>query len=377
VLVETQQIEIMKKLKVLISGGGSGGHIFPALAIAKSLESKVSNIEFLFVGANNKMEMEKIPNAGYEIIGLWISGFHRRLTFSNLLFPVKLIYSLISSYFIINKFNPDLVIGTGGFASGPILYVAAKKKIPTLIQEQNSYAGITNRILSSYVNKVCVAYDDMQKFFPAEKIILTGNPIRDNIITSNLVDVSESKEFEIDKNKLTVLVIGGSLGAKSINTAIKSKLHLFKENNLNLIWQTGESFGLMAQNAISELSVYGIKNHVFVKEMHIAYQLCDIIISRAGAIAISEICCIGKPTILVPSPNVAENHQYKNAQSLVNKKAALVVNDKDANDKLVESIINLYNNKVLQSTLRENIKKMEVKNSANTIANIALKLLND
>ena len=376
-LVETQQIEIMKNLKVLISGGGSGGHIFPALAIAKSLESKVSNIEFLFVGANNKMEMEKIPNAGYEIIGLWISGFHRRLTFSNLLFPVKLIYSLISSYFIINKFNPDLVIGTGGFASGPILYVAAKKKIPTLIQEQNSYAGITNRILSSYVNKVCVAYDDMQKFFPAEKIILTGNPIRDNIITSNLVDVSESKEFEIDKNKLTVLVIGGSLGAKSINTAIKSKLHLFKENNLNLIWQTGESFGLMAQNAISELSVYGIKNHVFVKDMHIAYQLCDIIISRAGAIAISEICCIGKPTILVPSPNVAENHQYKNAQSLVNKKAALVVNDKDANDKLVESIINLYNNKVLQSTLRENIKKMEVKNSANTIANIALKLLND
>tara|TARA_B110000240_G_C13507539_1_gene457186 strand:+ start:671 stop:1774 length:1104 start_codon:yes stop_codon:yes gene_type:complete len=367
----------MKKLKVLISGGGSGGHIFPALAIAKSLESKVSNIEFLFVGANNKMEMEKIPNAGYEIIGLWISGFHRRLTFSNLLFPVKLIYSLISSYFIINKFNPDLVIGTGGFASGPILYVAAKKKIPTLIQEQNSYAGITNRILSSYVNKVCVAYDDMQKFFPAEKIILTGNPIRDNIITSNLVDVSESKEFEIDKNKLTVLVIGGSLGAKSINTAIKSKLHLFKENNLNLIWQTGESFGLMAQNAISELSVYGIKNHVFVKDMHIAYQLCDIIISRAGAIAISEICCIGKPTILVPSPNVAENHQYKNAQSLVNKKAALVVNDKDANDKLVESIINLYNNKVLQSTLGENIKKMEVKNSANTIANIALKLLND
>ena len=376
-LVETQQIEIMKKLKVLISGGGSGGHIFPALAIAKSLESKVSNIEFLFVGANNKMEMDKIPNAGYEIIGLWISGFHRRLTFSNLLFPVKLIYSLISSYFIINKFNPDLVIGTGGFASGPILYVAAKKKIPTLIQEQNSYAGITNRILSSYVNKVCVAYDDMQKFFPAEKIILTGNPIRDNIITSNLVDVSVSKEFEIDKNKLTVLVIGGSLGAKSINTAIKSKLHLFKENNLNLIWQTGESFGLMAQNAISELSVYGIKNHVFVKDMHIAYQLCDIIISRAGAIAISEICCIGKPTILVPSPNVAENHQYKNAQSLVNKKAALVVNDKDANDKLVESIINLYNNKVLQSTLGENIKKMEVKNSANTIANIALKLLND
>ena len=376
-LVETQQIEIMKKLKVLISGGGSGGHIFPALAIAKSLESKVSNIEFLFVGANNKMEMEKIPNAGYEIIGLWISGFHRRLTFSNLLFPVKLIYSLISSYFIINKFNPDLVIGTGGFARGPILYVAAKKKIPTLIQEQNSYAGITNRILSSYVNKVCVAYDDMQKFFPAEKIILTGNPIRDNIITSNLVDVSESKEFEIDKNKLTVLVIGGSLGAKSINTAIKSKLHLFKENNLNLIWQTGESFGLMAKNAISELSVYGIKNHVFVKDMHIAYQLCDIIISRAGAIAISEICCIGKPTILVPSPNVAENHQYKNAQSLVNKKAALVVNDNDANDKLVESIINLYNNKVLQSTLRENIKKMEVKNSANTIANIALKLLND
>lgn len=376
-LVETQQIEIMKKLKVLISGGGSGGHIFPALAIAKSLDSKVSNIEFLFVGANNKMEMEKIPNAGYEIIGLWISGFHRRLTFSNLLFPVKLIYSLISSYFIINKFNPDLVIGTGGFASGPILYVAAKKKIPTLIQEQNSYAGITNRILSSYVNKVCVAYDDMQKFFPAEKIILTGNPIRDNIITSNLVDVSVSKEFEIDKNKLTVLVIGGSLGAKSINTAIKSKLHLFKENNLNLIWQTGESFGLMAQNAISELNVYGIKNHVFVKDMHIAYQLCDIIISRAGAIAISEICCIGKPTILVPSPNVAENHQYKNAQSLVNKKAALVVNDKDANDKLVESIINLYNNKVLQSTLGENIKKMEVKNSANTIANIALKLLND
>ncbi|MGY8980143.1 MAG: undecaprenyldiphospho-muramoylpentapeptide beta-N-acetylglucosaminyltransferase [Flavobacteriales bacterium] len=367
----------MRQLKVIISGGGSGGHIFPALSIAKSLEKKNKNIKFLFVGAKNKMEMEKIPSNGYNIKGLWISGFQRRFTIDNFLFPIKLFISLISSYFIIKDFKPDLVIGTGGFASGPILYVASKCNIPTLIQEQNSYPGITNRILSRYVNKICVAYDKMNRFFKEDKLLFTGNPIRENI--SNF---SSSKEtgydfFNLDNNQCTVLVIGGSLGARTINLAISNSINFFKKNKINLIWQTGISFDNKANKIVSSVNIKTIKNYQFINRMDLAYKVCDIIVSRAGAIAISELCCIGKPVILVPSPNVAEDHQYKNAQSLVNKNAALLVNDSQANDKLVSTIDSLINNKTLQNNLSKNIKELEVHNSSNTIAEIALNLLNE
>lgn len=370
-----QQIENMKQLKVIISGGGSGGHIFPALAIAKSLEQKVPNVELLFVGAINKMEMEKIPNAGYNIKGLWISGIQRRLTYLNLIFPFKLIHSLISSIIIINRFKPDLVIGTGGFASGPLLYIAAKNNLPTIIQEQNSYAGITNKLLSKYVKKVCVAYHKMDKFFPKDKIVFTGNPIRESIVNYQAIKDISIKMLNLNSNQSTVLVIGGSLGARTINVSILNGLDVFKSNKLNLIWQTGKEFSDKASFAVKKIKTKGITTYSFIKEIDLAYKAADIIISRAGAIAISELCSIGKPVILIPSPNVAENHQFKNAQSLVNKNAALLVNDADSNDKLVETIISLYKDDDLKEKLSINIKKMEVKNSASIISKQALDLL--
>jgi UDP-N-acetylglucosamine--N-acetylmuramyl-(pentapeptide) pyrophosphoryl-undecaprenol N-acetylglucosamine transferase len=370
-----QQIENMKQLKVIISGGGSGGHIFPALAIAKSLEQKVPNVELLFVGAINKMEMEKIPNAGYNIKGLWISGIQRRLTYLNLIFPFKLIHSLISSIIIINRFKPDLVIGTGGFASGPLLYIAAKNNLPTIIQEQNSYAGITNKLLSKYVKKVCVAYHKMDKFFPKDKIVFTGNPIRESIVNYQAIKDISIKMLNLNSNQSTVLVIGGSLGARTINVSILNGLDVFKSNKLNLIWQTGKEFSDKASFAVKKINTKGITTYSFIKEIDLAYKAADIIISRAGAIAISELCSIGKPVILIPSPNVAENHQFKNAQSLVNKNAALLVNDADSNDKLVETIISLYKDDDLKEKLSINIKKMEVKNSASIISKQALDLL--
>ncbi len=371
----THLTEHMKQLRIIISGGGSGGHIFPAIAIARSLLEKNENIKFLFVGAKNKMEMEKVPNEGFKIKGLWISGFQRRLTIKNLLFPLKLLFSLVSSILIIKRFNPDLVIGTGGFASGPILYVASKSNIPTLIQEQNSYAGITNRILSKYVNLICVAYQNMDKFFPKEKICITGNPIRKSILEDNYSFDEAIKKFDLDPKKSTVLVIGGSLGARTINESILEGLNKIKNNDLNLIWQTGEAFSEKANKGINQINTQGISTFSFIKEIELAYKVADIIISRAGAIAISELCSVGKPVILVPSPNVAENHQYKNAQSLVNKNAALMVKDADSNDKLVEAIIDLKNNNSIRKDLSRNIKIMELKDSSKVIADYALELL--
>ena len=371
----THQIEDMKQYKIIISGGGSGGHIFPAVAIAKSLLEKNKNIKFLFVGANDKMEMEKIPNEGFNIVGLWISGFHRGKIFRNLLFPVKLISSLIKSFFLIKKFKPDLVIGTGGFASGPILYVASKFNTPTLIQEQNSYAGITNKILSKHVNLICVAYENMDQFFPSNKIIITGNPVRKKIvqITSNYQEALSL--FDLNLENKTILIIGGSLGARTINETIAYGLERLKKNNLNIIWQTGMSFSKKAKELINAINTRGITTHEFIKKIEIAYDAADIIVSRAGAIAISELCVIGKPVILIPSPNVAENHQYKNAQSLVNKNAAMLVKDSEANNKLVEEIIKLKNNPILMKELSENIRKMEFKNASNVIAEHALNLI--
>ena len=371
----THQIGDMKQLKIIISGGGSGGHIFPAVAIAKSLIEKNKNIEFLFVGAKDKMEMEKIPNEGFKIVGLWISGFHRGKILKNLLFPIKLFFSLIKSFFLIKKFDPDLVIGTGGFASGPILYIASKFNVPTLIQEQNSYAGLTNKILSKHVNSICVAYENMDRFFPRNKIIITGNPVRKKIIKIPSDHIDKSNLFNLNSENKTILIIGGSLGARTINETVGNGLEIFKQHNLNIIWQTGKSFSEKANELIAAINTRGITTHTFIKKIEIAYGLADIIVSRAGAIAISELFVVGKPVILIPSPNVAENHQYKNAQSLVNKNAAILVKDSKANNKLVDEIIKLQNNPILMKELSENIKKMEFKNAANVISDYALNLI--
>ena len=369
-----QQIGFMKKLKIIISGGGTGGHIFPALAIAKAIEKKVEDVEFLFVGAEDRMEMEKIPAAGYKIIGLWISGLQRNFSRRNLLFPFKVISSLLKARKIVKQFKPDLAIGTGGYASGPLLFVAAKKGVPSLIQEQNSYPGITNKILSEYVQKVCVAYDDMERFFGSEKLIVTGNPIREDILGFDAKVEKGRKFFNIDSSKPTVLVMGGSLGALTINNAIAENIDDFKTADVNLIWQTGISFQDKSQEVISGINVPEIQAYTFIKKMDLAYAAADVIISRAGAIAISELCCVGKPIILVPSPNVAENHQHKNAQSLVNKNAALLVQDKEASRKLVSTLIELVEDKSLQTSLSSNIKKIAVKDAADKIAEIALSL---
>ena len=374
-LVEIHQIESMKKFKVIISGGGTGGHIFPALAIAKAIEKKVDKVEFLFVGAEDRMEMEKIPAAGYKIVGLWISGLQRNLSKRNLLFPFKLISSLLKARKIIKQFKPDLAIGTGGYASGPLLFAAANKGVPSLIQEQNSYPGITNKILAKYVQKICVAYDNMERFFGDEKLIITGNPIRDDILSFDTKVKAGKKLFNIDVSKPTVLVVGGSLGAYTINNAIASNLSDFKTANVNLIWQTGISFQDQAKELTRQVSVNGIQAHTFIKEMDLAYAIADVIVSRAGAIAISELCCVGKPVILIPSPNVSENHQYKNAQSLVNKNAALLVKDSDASRKLVYKVLGLLKDNIKQKELSNNIKKLAVKNAADRIAEIALSLI--
>ena len=365
----------MKKLKVIVSGGGTGGHIFPAIAIAKSLENKVSDIELLFVGAKDRMEMQKVPEAGYKIEGLWISGFQRSFSRRNLMFPFKLISSVIKSMKIVRRFKPDLVIGTGGFASGPLLFAASRKGIPSVIQEQNSYPGITNKVLSKYVNKVCVAYDNMERFFPKDKIIFTGNPIRKAIL--NFKDKREEgkKLFGVNNGKITILVVGGSLGARTINESIKESISEFANNELNLIWQTGTSFSDVAKNIIEDINIDGISSHIFIREMDLAYAAADIIVSRAGAIAISELCFVGKPILLVPSPNVAEDHQTQNAQSLVNKNSALMVKDVDAKRKLVSELISLSRNKDLQGVLSSNIQKLSVDNAAVRIADLALNLI--
>ncbi len=367
----------MKKHKIIISGGGTGGHIFPAVAIAKAIENELDNIEFLFVGARDRMEMQKIPALGYNIEGLWISGLQRNISIRNLLFPVKLIYSLFHCFYLLYQFKPDIVIGTGGFASGPLLFMATLFNIPSLIQEQNSYPGITNRILGKYVQKICVAYDKMDRFFPKSKLELTGNPIRKDIIKFADRESEDNSIFLINKNNPTILIVGGSLGARTINEAILNNLTYFTDSKINLIWQTGSFFYKKAKKKVKEINGENITVLDFIKEIDLAYYIADIIVSRAGAIAISELSYVGKPIILVPSPNVAENHQYKNAQSLVNNKAALLVEDKDANCKLVSTIMGLVKNNDLKRELSNNIKKIAVSDASIRIASIALGLKNE
>ena len=364
----------MKALKVILSGGGTGGHIFPAVAIANEIKKLVPQAEILFVGALGKMEMEKVPAAGYKIIGLPIAGLQRKFTLANLKLPFLIIRSLLLTRKIINDFNPDVVVGTGGYASGPLLRAATSRGIPALIQEQNSYAGITNKILSKKASKICVAYDGMEKYFPKEKIILTGNPIRQDI-----TDVSGKRNealayFKLDPLKKTIVVIGGSLGAKAINESMGEGLKRIADANIQLVWQTGKIY---FQTGLAQARQFVSKNitaHEFISRMDLAYAAADVVVSRAGAGAISELCLVQKPSILVPLPSAAEDHQTKNAMALVTKQAAVLVKDKEVLKDLVEAAIELIKDENHQKLLIANIKTMAYPNSTNVIAKEVIKL---
>jgi UDP-N-acetylglucosamine--N-acetylmuramyl-(pentapeptide) pyrophosphoryl-undecaprenol N-acetylglucosamine transferase len=365
----------LQQIKIILSGGGTGGHIFPAVAIANELKKLIPDCKILFVGALGRMEMEKVPKAGYEIVGLPIAGLQRRLTLSNVAFPFKLIQSLIKAHKVLKDFKPDIVIGTGGYASGPILRAATNKGIPTLIQEQNSFAGITNKILGAKVNKICVAYEGMDKFFPKEKIVFSGNPVRQDIANVQTKRKEALEFFKLDPNKKTVLVIGGSLGARTINLAMAEGLEELAKNNLQLIWQTGKNYFETGKERTASFVSKNIYAFDFIQRMDLAYAAADIVVSRAGASSVSELCNTGKPSILVPSPNVAEDHQTKNAMALVNKNAAILVTDADAASKLIQKTIELAGNSGLQKELSEKISTLAIYNSTEIIAKEVLKLL--
>ncbi|MDT7830769.1 undecaprenyldiphospho-muramoylpentapeptide beta-N-acetylglucosaminyltransferase [Flavobacteriaceae bacterium S356] len=362
-----------QSIKILISGGGTGGHIYPAIAIANEIQFRYPDAQFLFVGAKDKMEMEKIPEAGYEIKGLWISGIQRKLTLKNVLFPIKLIHSLVKANSIINKFKPDIVIGTGGFASGPTLMRANSKGIPTLIQEQNSYPGITNKYLSKKAEKICVAYDGLERFFPAEKIVKTGNPVRQDLLkVYKKKKIKEANDFfDVKKKKTTVLVLGGSLGARRINQLIEENLPLFKEQKIQLIWQCGK---LYFEEYKKHNEVKNVQVHQFLNRMDLAYAAADIIISRAGASSVSELCIVGKPTIFIPSPNVAEDHQTKNARSISDKHAAILLkqNELDTFPLVFETLLK---DEGKQESLSLNIKELALPGATDSIVNEIEKLL--
>jgi UDP-N-acetylglucosamine--N-acetylmuramyl-(pentapeptide) pyrophosphoryl-undecaprenol N-acetylglucosamine transferase len=362
------------KIKAIISGGGTGGHIFPAIAIANELKDRFPESEILFVGAKDKMEMEKVPEAGYPIEGLWISGLQRKLTLKNLMFPFKVISSLWRSHGIIKKFKPDIAIGVGGFASGPLLRVATRKGVPSLIQEQNSYPGITNKLLAASVDRICVAYENMDRFFPKEKIVLTGNPIRKNVIELEGKRDKGIEFFGLSKNKTTLLVVGGSLGALAVNKGISANLELFIAKGIQLIWQTGKYYHSQALKDVREKGDDTIKVVEFIKEMDMAYAAADIIISRAGAIAISEICAVKKPAVFVPLPTAAEDHQTKNAMALVQSNAAILVRNEETIEKLGKEIIALKNDLRQQQILSENLGKFAITNAAERIVNEVISL---
>jgi UDP-N-acetylglucosamine--N-acetylmuramyl-(pentapeptide) pyrophosphoryl-undecaprenol N-acetylglucosamine transferase len=363
-----QNMQQSDNIRVILSGGGTGGHIFPAVAIANAIKEAAPSADILFVGAQGRMEMEKVPAAGYPIEGLWISGLQRRLTVDNLMFPFKVISSLYNARKIIKSFKPDVVIGTGGYASGPTLRMASWLGIPTLIQEQNSFPGITNKMLASKANIICVAYEGMDKFFPISKIRLTGNPVRHDIEFNNNRKSEALKLFNLKEEKITLLVVGGSLGARTLNQSIHAGLRILATDNIQLIWQTGKAYADQAANAVGEFEGKGIITLPFIKEMDKAYSAADIVVSRAGAIAISELCILGKPSILVPSPNVAEDHQTKNALALSTRGAAIMVRDSEAPATLISTITALASNETEQKNLSTNIISMAMRNSAHLIA---------
>lgn len=362
-----------KTYKIILSGGGTGGHIYPAIAIANELKSRFPEAEFLFVGAKDRMEMEKVPQAGYKIEGLWIAGIQRKLTAKNLLFPFKLMSSLLKAKKIINEFNPDVVIGTGGFASGPLLQVAASKNIPTLIQEQNSFPGITNKLLAKKVDRICVAYDGLERFFPENKIIKTGNPLLKGLLDIDSKTEEAKQFFNLKQGKLTLLVLGGSLGARRINELVESKLDFLNTQNIQVIWQCGKLY-------YQQYKIYGhtkdVQVYEFLNHMDLAYAAADIVISRAGAISVSELCVVGKPVIFIPSPNVAEDHQTKNAMAIVDRNAAIIIKEEDLNADFENKFSQLVASPEKQKQLGRNIKELALVNATNEIVDEVVKLLN-
>ncbi len=362
----------MSNYKIILSGGGTGGHIYPAIAIANELKSRYPKAEFLFVGAKDKMEMEKVPQAGYAIEGLWISGIQRKLTLKNLSFPFKLLSSLLRSRKILKQFKPDVAIGTGGFASGPLLQMAASNGVPSLIQEQNSYPGITNKLLSKKADKICVAYDNLERFFPKDKIIKTGNPVREDLLDVSNKSIEGKNHFKVKHNKTVLLVLGGSLGSRRINQLIESKLDFFQTQNVEVIWQCGKLY-------YNEYKKYnnqeGIQVHAFLNDMSLAYGAADVIISRAGASSVSELCIVGKPVIFIPSPNVAEDHQTKNAKAIVDKDGALLIKESDLDVDFENTFSTLIQSENKRKELGNNIKKLALVNATKDIANEIEKLL--
>ncbi len=358
--------------KFLISGGGTGGHIYPAIAIANELKKYYPDAEFLFVGAKDRMEMEKIPQNGYEIKGLWISGIQRKVTLKNVAFPFKLISSLWNANKIIKKFKPDVVIGTGGFASGPTLMRANANGIPTLIQEQNSYPGITNKLLSKKANTICVAYDGLGRFFPKDKIIKTGNPVRQDLLSIDSKRLKALSSFKLDSTKKTLVIIGGSLGARAINKLIESQVAWLVAQGIQIIWQTGKLY-YEEYKKYNELK--GVQVHAFLNKMDLAYAAADIVISRAGAGSISELCIVGKPVIFIPSPNVTEDHQTKNAQALVNRHAAILLKESEI-ERFQILFSGLIESDAKQKMLSVNIKTLALPNATSNIVEEIKKIMN-
>ncbi|HRV53362.1 MAG: UDP-N-acetylglucosamine--N-acetylmuramyl-(pentapeptide) pyrophosphoryl-undecaprenol N-acetylglucosamine transferase [Bacteroidia bacterium] len=366
-----------RKLKVIISGGGTGGHIFPALAIANAIRKLNPETDFLFVGAQGKMEMEKVPAAGYKIEGLWISGIKRELTIDNLSFPFKVLSSVSKALRIIREFKPDVAVGVGGYASGPLLYAASLKNIPCLIQEQNSYPGITNKILAKRVQKICVAYDGMEKYFPKEKILLTGNPVRENVLKIEGKRQEAFSFFRLNPDKKTILVVGGSQGARSINRSILAGLNEIRQADVQVVWQTGKLFYDEAQNAVSSAGMENVRVFDFISQMDFAYAAADLIVSRAGASTVSEILLVGKPSVMVPLPTAAEDHQTKNIEAMVRKNAALMVRDADASAQLVATALATLSNEQLLKSLAANAAAQALPNSAEKIAGEVIALASE
>ncbi|WP_426486292.1 undecaprenyldiphospho-muramoylpentapeptide beta-N-acetylglucosaminyltransferase [Flavobacterium sp. 2] len=361
----------MTKYKFILSGGGTGGHIYPAIAIANELKLQFPDAEFLFVGAKDKMEMQKVPQAGYEIKGLWIAGLQRKLTLQNMMFPLKLASSLLESRRIIKKFKPNVVIGTGGFASGPLLQAAGGAGIPTVIQEQNSFPGITNKLLSKKANAICVAYQNLERFFPKEKIVLTGNPVR-----QDLIDIESKRDeaiafYGLDPNKKTLLVLGGSLGARRINQLIEKELQNFLSQDVQVIWQCGKLYF----EDYKKYNQPNVKVVDFIERMDFVYAAADVIISRAGASSVSELCIVGKPVIFIPSPNVAEDHQTKNAQAIVDSKGAILLKESELDNEFSIVFEALLKDEGKQKQLSSNIKKLAMPKATQDIVAEIVKLI--
>lgn len=366
------------RCRLLISGGGTGGHIFPAIAIADAFKKRHPDAEIMFIGAKGRMEMDMVPKAGYPIEGLWISGFKRSLSLDNLLFPLKLLCSLVKAGKIIRRFNPDLVVGVGGFASGPTMRRAASMKIPVIIQEQNSFPGVTNRMMANKASRICVAYDAMDKWFPAEKIVLTGNPLRNNIMNVNVDRAESAAFFNLNPEKPVILLVGGSQGALGINRGVFAALSSFKDNDVQLIWQTGKPYFEKASQAVDEMNLsYKIKCVVFIDRMDMAYSLADVVISRAGAISISELSLMRKTVVFVPLPTAAEDHQAKNARRLVDADAALLVPNDATEQQLIPTVFALLADKDRCAAMSRNIYGFAKANAAELVVDEIDNVLNN